>query len=444
MQSVTVEFESFPIKRFVTKASPATTLQSIIDQACEKFDINNIEVTSHKKDLLPNSTSIRFANLPPGAKLSLKFIGVGKSTLVQVALQTEEHGRLVATFPSNIRLWGILVYFEQKNGINLTRQSKGNYLMPVIVFMNKEYSSITLLREKSLRDLGLESGSGSLRLFLHAALNPIEFYLQEIEEATKESIDDINDVVSTPSATPKPIHTPAPTPAQVPITNEQKPTENPTIPNAQDQKIELVGNNIKLYRPPPDSMSAHKIELPPSFFEITSAELRMAFESQKSQAAYHENRPLMTQKMREREEKLKQEKYPKTMIRIRMPDRSIFEATFLSTQKVSELFDIVKSKLDKVGNFRLFITPPVQNLDPNQTFFKHGLSPASLVHFQSDSGEPWFAPEFLAEIQDYPVTATNETKMEVEEEQEQRSSQVRQQQPPEKKDKKFPKWFKPF
>ncbi|KAJ3324486.1 Tether containing UBX domain for GLUT4 [Boothiomyces sp. JEL0866] len=442
MQSITVEYESFPIKKFVTKASPATTLQSIIDQACEKFEIKS----SQGYDLLPNSTSIRFANLPPGAKLNLKFIGVGKSTSVQVALQTEEHGRLIATFPSNVKLWGILVYFEQKNGINLTRQSKGSYLMPVIVFMNKEYSSLSLLKEKSLRDLGLESGSGSLRLFLNATANPIDNYLQEIEQATTECTADIKDVVSAASATPKPAQTATATPVPTPVSTEKDIGQaKPASLNLQGEKIELVGNNVKLYRPPPDSMSAHKIELPPSFFEISSAELRMAFESQKAQAAFHENRPLMTQKMREREEKLKQEKYPKTMIRIRMPDRTIFEATFLSTQKVSDLFELMKSKLDsKVASFRLFVTPPVQNLDPKLTFFKHGLSPASLVHFQSDIAEPWLSAEFLSEIQDYPAVAVPERPVEVEEnsEQQHRSSQPNVQ--PEKKDKKFPKWFKPF
>ncbi|KAJ3276184.1 Tether containing UBX domain for GLUT4 [Terramyces sp. JEL0728] len=443
MQSVTVEYESFPIKKFTTKTTPATTLQSIIDQACEKFDLKSSQGYVHKKDLLPNSTSIRFANLPAGAKLNLKFIGVGKSTSVQVALQTEEHGRMMATFPSTAKLWGILVYFEQRNGINLTRQSKGNYLMPVIVFMNKEYASIGLLQEKSLKDLGLESGSGSLRLYLHETQNPIDFYLQEIERATVEIKDDLKEVVSL-APTPKAIETPSNTP--LPSLAVQKPDEQekPSTGTKTEEKIELVGNGAKLYRPPPDSISAHKIELPLSFFEISSAELRMAFESHKAQAAHHENKPLMTQKMREREEKLKQEKYPKTMIRVRMPDRTIFEATFLSTQKVSDLFDLVKSKLDeKISNFRLFITPPVQNLDPKQTFFKHGLSPASLVHFQSEASEPWFNHQFLSEIQDYPVVSSPETKMEVEDAQEPAPARQQQQQPP-KKDKKFPKWFKPL
>jgi hypothetical protein len=38
----------------------------------------------------------------------------------------------------------------------------------------------------------------------------------------------------------------------------------------------------------------------------------------------------MTSKMREDEEKLKREKYPKTLIRVRLPDQMTIELTFYS------------------------------------------------------------------------------------------------------------------
>jgi hypothetical protein len=53
-------------------------------------------------------------------------------------------------------------------------------------------------------------------------------------------------------------------------------------------------------------------------------------DSQRSKLNTMDNRPLMTQAMREREEKLKQEKYPKTLIRIRFPDRYSIQFTFYS------------------------------------------------------------------------------------------------------------------
>jgi hypothetical protein len=56
----------------------------------------------------------------------------------------------------------------------------------------------------------------------------------------------------------------------------------------------------------------------------------MMLDGQKSKLNDLENRPLMTKKMREREEMLKKQKYPKTMIRVRFPNSYVLEATFLS------------------------------------------------------------------------------------------------------------------
>jgi hypothetical protein len=53
-------------------------------------------------------------------------------------------------------------------------------------------------------------------------------------------------------------------------------------------------------------------------------------DQQKSRNHELENRPLMTKKMRDREEMLRRQKYPKTMIRVRFANRFVLEATFLS------------------------------------------------------------------------------------------------------------------
>jgi hypothetical protein len=72
------------------------------------------------------------------------------------------------------------------------------------------------------------------------------------------------------------------------------------------------------------------VQLPESFFKLTSAELKLMIEQQKYRNQELENRPLMTKKMREREEMLRRQKYPKTMIRVRFSNRFVLEATFLS------------------------------------------------------------------------------------------------------------------
>ena len=86
--------------------------------------------------------------------------------------------------------------------------------------------------------------------------------------------------------------------------------------------------------------------------------------------------------MREREEIAKAQKYPKTSIRVRFPDRHTLQLNFLSLESVSVLYEHVQSCLAEASRpFYLYVTPPQRTLDPDLTFFKASLSPASLVYF---------------------------------------------------------------
>ena len=103
------------------------------------------------------SLSVRFANIPSGAKLMLIEKTADKAQEnVTIALQTEEFGRLVRMFPTKTSLWSILETLELENKLNLTRRSgipnENNgiwksirnigktqvYLMPICLFMNTE------------------------------------------------------------------------------------------------------------------------------------------------------------------------------------------------------------------------------------------------------------------------------------------------------------------
>ena len=110
----------------------------------------------HGRNDLDLSLSVRFANLAAGAKLSLVACSTPVSTIVTIALQTEEHGRLIDKFSTETSFWDILKHFERsKSGVELTVRtgipskdglfgqlaSLGKtpmYIMPVCVFMNKE------------------------------------------------------------------------------------------------------------------------------------------------------------------------------------------------------------------------------------------------------------------------------------------------------------------
>jgi hypothetical protein len=59
------------------------------------------------------------------------------------------------------------------------------------------------------------------------------------------------------------------------------------------------------------NLPTKKVELPDSFFELTSVELKALLDGQKARSKAAENAPLMTKTMREREAAVRRQKYPK-------------------------------------------------------------------------------------------------------------------------------------
>ncbi|KAJ3215272.1 hypothetical protein HK099_006441 [Clydaea vesicula] len=177
-----------------------------LDELIIQQDINLYQL-KYRREFLDLSLSVRFANLPPGAKLVL-VQGRSKSAApsqVSIALQLDEGGRLMGKFSSDTVLWEILKFFESTNSsLNLTTRSeiptqKNNtlfkkftesgkkkfYQMPVCVFMNKEYNTIPILKQTSLRDAGLTSGNGVIRVLLKCTDKTLEEILSEIETVSK-------------------------------------------------------------------------------------------------------------------------------------------------------------------------------------------------------------------------------------------------------------------
>lgn len=107
--------------------------------------------------------------------------------------------------------------------------------------------------------------------------------------------------------------------------------------------------------------------------------------------------------MRDSEDNERLKKYPKTTIRVRMPDHTIIQAVFQSKERgrkknklvmvrysrlmetpllVSVLYDFVRSLLETADRkFVLCLPPRTKLIEPTLTLFKAGLSPASNVLF---------------------------------------------------------------
>lgn len=177
------------------------SIQSIIQHACQTFLLENPQAYGLylKKAQLQSSLSVRLANIPSGSKLTLVHRGIAAvSTTVTIGLQTEEAGRLIDQFSTETNLWSIIRHFEQKSNLNFTRKTmtpakkslfngaKGEvYVMPVCVFMNREYSTIAQLKATTLGSLGINSSAG-LRLLNRITPEPISAFIKDIEDADHE------------------------------------------------------------------------------------------------------------------------------------------------------------------------------------------------------------------------------------------------------------------
>lgn len=85
------------------------------------------------------------------------------------------------------------------------------------------------------------------------------------------------------------------------------------------------------------------VDLPDDFYTLTSQDVMRLMDGQKAKRQEEENRGFKTAAMRAEEEKARERRYPKTIIRIRFPDRVQIQATFSSQEKIKDLRDWVTS-----------------------------------------------------------------------------------------------------
>ncbi|KAI9017690.1 GLUT4 regulating protein TUG-domain-containing protein [Gaertneriomyces semiglobifer] len=476
--NVTVTLESEPYRKVVVKTTPAMTLKSITDSAVQQMKLSGTGWgLKYGKNVMDLSLSVRFANLAAGAKLTLVKTKGSAGNLVAIALQLDGNERLVDKFLSDsTTLWKILQHFEklrrcehpslvvtQKLGfthaalpfsdLNLTRRTASTgYLMPVCLLMNREFNTLEMLMSTTLKDVGLVSGNGVIRLSHRGCGMSLDDAMREVErlEATapapvdnKSTMAPVSQRVSRPSLASEtsspstepvqPSQNEVMAPREVPTAQRvlapQMPETRPLEQDGASQRDERTvaedahetsgegdeqsyDREIKIYRPPVDSRGPTQIELPDSFFELTSAELKFLIQSSKSRAQANDNAPLMTKAMRDREQAARQKKYPKTMIRVRFRDRWVLQAQFLSNEEVSNLYDVVRSVLDRSDrSFVLYTTPPYQVIDAAVTFWQAGLAPATVVYCkwtdEAAPDGPELSSEWRARAQDHPGVPTD-------------------------------------
>ncbi|KAI9219884.1 hypothetical protein BC828DRAFT_384952 [Blastocladiella britannica] len=122
----------------------------------------------------------------------------------------------------------------------------------------------------------------------------------------------------------------------------------------------------------------------------------------------------MTQAMRDRDaaarNRARKSKYPKTLVRVRLPDGYLLQAAFMSDEPVQELYELVRFALnpamdtaDPLLPFRLVMPiPKTRDLDPTHNFYTANLAPAATVHLLLPAHTAW--PGFQASVVGPPTT----------------------------------------
>ncbi|KAK2753599.1 hypothetical protein FQN54_007376 [Arachnomyces sp. PD_36] len=277
-------------RRAVVKVTPTKHLSDILAEACTKLNLNPSQYSlKHNNKQVDLSLSIRLSGLSSGAKLELVQLSRSPS-VVSVALQLPEseaqgapNGRLMDKFPSTTTLWLVLRKFEAGVAGNAAKRnltargvpstdngSSGAgrlyYQTPVVQVMGRELSSLTDL-QKSLGQLGFNSGSALLRLSFRTTEQPLEEAMEGIDSYFK-SVDDEQGTTggiatpapnedtpmseAEPSATPQSssVETPSMEPEQPPEQShppEQATTETPTVSLSDDPS---QARPVTIYAPP--------------------------------------------------------------------------------------------------------------------------------------------------------------------------------------------------
>ncbi|KAI9749443.1 MAG: hypothetical protein M4579_006870 [Chaenotheca gracillima] len=191
-------------RRAVIRVTPLKHLSDVLQEACNRFGVDPSQHgLKHNNKSVDISRTMRLSGLSTGAKLELVLLSRSPS-VVSVALQLPEseakdvpNARLVDKFPSTTTLWLVLRKFESGAGggksFNFTgrgaprvqgEQSGAGrlfYETPVLQVMGRELSSFTEL-QKTLGQLGFNSGSALLRMGFRVTESPLEEAMAEISQ----------------------------------------------------------------------------------------------------------------------------------------------------------------------------------------------------------------------------------------------------------------------
>ncbi|KAK5365884.1 hypothetical protein LTS13_008538 [Exophiala xenobiotica] len=360
------------LRRTTIKTTPTTSLSEVLEEACSKLGLNAAQYgLKHSNKQVDLSRTIRLAGLSAGAKLEL--VQLSKSAgVVSIALQLPEsegggtpNARLTDKFPSSTTLWLVLRKFEAgvagasvsrnftARGVPSTSHGASGrlyYEQPIIQVMNRELSSFTDL-QKSLAQLGFNSGSVLLRLSFRVTDTPLEEAMAEIQGYFDSAEPSTGSTTQSQAIEP-----PAPLKSSV-EPGEPAPSETTLQPQDESQPLApsspqpepittATSRPVSVYRPPSSSTPAAARQ--PHNDGDYAPTVEHAHVHQKLLQQNSRNTRLLTDAQlaaQAKEEAAKWAAVKDVEIKIRFPDQSAASAKFGQSDSAADLYNFVRECL---------------------------------------------------------------------------------------------------
>ncbi|KAJ1982801.1 hypothetical protein H4R35_000160 [Dimargaris xerosporica] len=399
--NVQVEFGG---RHQAVKTTPAMTLRAVVSTACQKHGLDDPDKYGlrYQRKLLDLSLSVRFANLPAGAKLELVRQVPSRHTehTIRVALQLDNGSRVVGQGSAQTPIWELLASFDQTHSLELFGRSaspgqalpdnaqpsgitKNLSAVPTVVIMNTELTSVDQLKTTSLQTLGITSGSAVIKVFFRHG-SPIS------PDTTTN-----NQGTNSQAGMTQPVLLPLPS-SVVQQNSDSSPNKGqPRAPIAPASRQVQVFAPAETHTVP----EAALLDLPDSYYQLSPAELRAALDAQKKTRQSTESQGFKTRAVREKEQEAKERLHPETKIRFRFPDRAQLQATFRSAEPVAALYAFLAPTLTSADRpFTLSVPPHTVLADRACTLYQAKLAPASVVNVTfatPTSGSPYLKQAYL-------------------------------------------------
>lgn len=365
---------------------------------------------SKKVDL---SFIIRFSEYPNNALFELvpvKFRRVEND--ITVGLQLESGERLMHEFSPSTNLWDIICYWQKEN----RRLKNDNEIgEPICIYMRKELVGEEILRNTTLRNLGLTGGKAVIRFLYrqpeilreqaHVCIPlPKQLPPVQIDDRQNELIDNLNSATNVLSVQNTNSNVVSKTFSSVSQIEEDIIADQTTSKRLTDKSNEVMDvltvtesdipieniihvgeRNAVLYNLE-DILPLDLDDLPDEFYEVTIEDVKYMFNDLRRQRKELEEKPLETSVLRQRRQQLQLLSYQFSIIRIYFPNRIVLQGIFLPTETIADVMKFVQKFLNSENiDFYLYITPPRKILSPESVLVQEELVPAAILYFGSNT-----------------------------------------------------------